>query len=54
VRAVQLLGQALEAQLPAEGARFWQTCVRNDAALGSIRYSAGFRRLAVHYSRTGG
>jgi len=53
-RAVQLLRQALEAQPAAEAARFWETCVRNDAALQSVRYWSGFRQLADRYGRRGG
>jgi tetratricopeptide (TPR) repeat protein len=49
VRAVELLRQALEAQSPAEAARFWKTYVRRDAALGVIRDGGAFRRLEDRY-----
>jgi tetratricopeptide (TPR) repeat protein/tRNA A-37 threonylcarbamoyl transferase component Bud32 len=48
-RAVQLLRQALEAQPPAEGARFWRAYVQNDAALRPLRAAAEFRQLAARY-----
>jgi tetratricopeptide (TPR) repeat protein len=45
-RAVELLGEALALVPAAERARFWQTTVRVDRALDSLRRVPGFTRLA--------